>query len=227
MASTDALSLIFKRNSFYRRQYLLVLATVVLALVAIIILFFLLLSVKKNPQASFYFAVDNTGHLLEDIPVNEQNMSENDVLAWAIDAIESVNSYDYINYRAQLEDARKYFNDYGWVNYKRSLDAANNLTAIIQRKMISVARVIEKPKVLKVGLLNGAYAWRLEMPMLITYWLPPYDEKNKFSNSLIVNVVIQRRPVLQSYDGLSIVQLVESSAASSNQPQEISNTPTG
>ena len=227
MPSADALALIFKRNSFYRRQYLLVLAANILALFAIIVLVLVLFFIIKYPQSTFYFAIDNTGHLLENTPVDEQNMTEADVFAWTVKAIESANSFDYINYRAQLENARKYFNDYGWINYKRSIDEANNLTAIIQRKMITIARVVDRPKVLKVGLLQGAYAWKLQMPMLITYWSPPYDNKNKFSNSLDVTVVVQRQPVLQSYQGLSIMQLIETSAAFSNQPQEISSTPTG
>jgi intracellular multiplication protein IcmL len=227
MVSIDPLALIFKRNSFYRRQYLLVLVAIGLAVLAIFTLLFVWFYIVKYPQSAFYFAVDNTGHLLEDVSIKEQYLTEADVFAWTIKAIESANSFDYINYRAQLENARKYFNDYGWINYKKSLDAANNLTAIIQRKMISTARVVDRPKILKVGILYDAYTWKLEMPLLVTYWLPPYDDKNKFSNSLQVTVVVQRQPVLQSYQGLSILQLIETSAAVSNQPQEISNVPIG
>jgi intracellular multiplication protein IcmL len=187
----------------------------------------ILIYVHKHPRQTFYFAVDNTGHLLEDVPINKLNMSKDEMLDWTVKAVEAVNSYDYVNYRAELQDARKYFNDYGWSNYKKSLDAANNLIAIIQRKIISIARVIERPKIIKEGILYGAYAWRIKMPILVTYWLPPYDDANKFSNALQVSVLVQRQAILQSYQGLSIVQLIESSSALSNQPQEISNTPTG
>lgn len=226
MTAPDALKIILERNNFYRRQYLLVLSAVLLAILAIIVLLGVLYYLHRHPRQTFYFAVDNTGHLIEDIPVNKMNMTMDELLAWTVKAVELVNSFDYINYRTQLQEARKFFNDYGWANYKKSLDAANNLTAIIQRRIISIARVVGKPKIVKVGLLYGAYAWRMEMPLLITYWLPPYDNKSKFSNSLQVVVAIQRQPILESYEGLSIVQLIESSAAITNQDQQITNSPT-
>jgi intracellular multiplication protein IcmL len=227
MKMIDPLKRIFERNSFYRRQYLLVLLALILALVTMIVLIGVWWYIVNYPRNAFYFAVDNTGHLLEDIPINQPNMSEKEMLDWVVQAIEAVNSYDYISYRAQLQEARKYFNDYGWINFKDSFEASNNLIAIIQRKMISIAHVIGEPRITRKGLIYGALAYRLQMRLLITYWSAPYDDKHKYSNSLEVNVVVQRTPILQSYEGLSIVQLIEASAALSNQPQEISNIPTG
>ena len=155
-------------------------------------------------------------------------MSTDDAAAWAIEAVQAAYSYDFINYRGQLQASQKYFTNYGWTKYMNSLVASNNLVALLQRKLIISAVVVDKPKVLTQGILSGAYAWRFQMPLLVTYSPPPFDEASKYSNALIVTVIVQRQSILQSYKGLGIVQMIAVAAsAPSNQPQELSNTPTG
>jgi hypothetical protein len=66
--------------------------------------------------------------------------------------------------------------------------------------------------------------------MLITYLLPPYDDKSSFSNPLQVEMIVQRQPVLQGYKGLGVLQIVGSIATAAptpSQSQQISSTPTG
>jgi hypothetical protein len=41
----------------------------------------------------------------------------------------------------------------------------------------------------------------------LTYWYPPYDDKSKFYNPLIITLTIQRASLLTSYQGLGIVQM--------------------
>lgn len=108
-----------------------------------------------------------------------------------------------------------------------ALKKTNNLVSIIQRKFVGVAKVIGVPKVVREGILSGSYAWLIEMPVLVTYYSPPYDDKSKFTNPLVVTIVVQRQPALQGYKGLGIVQMIGKLVTSgSNQPQEISGTGT-
>jgi intracellular multiplication protein IcmL len=132
-----------------------------------------------------------------------------------------------VKYHYQLQSAQKYFTNYGWSNYIKALNASNNVVALKERKMIVIAHVVGKPKILAQGILSGAYAWKFSMPVLISYSLPPYDDKSKFTNPLTVTLIVQRQPILQSYKGLGIVQIIGSMAAGSDQPQELSNTPSG
>ena len=165
--------------------------------------------------------------LIHIVPVQQQNMTIQDLFAWAIEAVQSVRSYDYMNYRSQLQNAQKYFTAYGWQTYREAFNAANNLPGVIADKSIILAKVVGQPKIIVEGPLSGAYAWKLQVPVLVTTWKPPYDDNSKFSNALIDTIIIQRQPILQSYKGLGIVQLYEQAAASApNQPQEISGTST-
>lgn len=228
MADRDAMVLIFARNAFYRRLYYLTLGAFGLSLLAIVFLISIIMFLMRNPTHPLYFATDNVSRLINVVPKSRTNMTTEELLDWAEQAVEESYSYDYLNYHAQLQSAQKYFTTYGWKKYMRALSDSNNLVALRERRLVINAKVVKKPKILKAGILSGAYAWQLEMPVLVTYLLPPYDGSKKFSNALTVSTIIQRQPALQGYKGLGIVQLIarlETSTA--NQPRQISNLPSG
>lgn len=226
MNTNDVVAAIFERNSFYRRQYFLALGAFALSLIVIVMLFFMYLYLRKNPTQPLYFATDSVGRLIEVIPTDKPNMTTDEVTAWAIEAIQDTFSYDYINYRKQLQNAEKYFTTYGWNNYMKALKANNNLVALNQRKMLVSARVIEQPKLIAQGILGGAYAWKYQMSLLMTYSLPPYDEKSKFYNPLQATMIVQRQEALKGYKGLGVVQVIANIVTTGgNQPREISATP--
>ncbi len=206
----DALSLVFLRNEFYRKKYYLLLAVFFLALLVIVILGSMLRYLVKHPPHPLYFVTDNVGRFVQDIPGQQPNMTTSEVAAWTTTAVEAAYSYDFLNYHAQLQDAQKYFTDYGWRNYMKGLTASNNLVALTQRKMVVIAKVIGTPKLAAEGPLGktGTYAYKFEMPLLVTYNLPPYDGKAKFENPLVITVIVQRQNILSSYKGLGIVQMI-------------------
>jgi intracellular multiplication protein IcmL len=225
--TTDALIAVLKRNAFYKRQYLLALCALCLSFIMMVVLGWVLYFLLQHPARPLYFATDKVGRLIQIVPVTQPNMTTQQVITWAIRAVEDIYSYDYVNYHSQLQSAQKYFTNYGWTKYMNALTLSNNLLALEQRKMIIIANVVEQPTLLAQGLLGGSYAWKLQMPVLVTYWLPPYDTKSKFSNPLNITMLIQRQPELQSYQGLGILQIIGSFATASSftQAQEISNKP--
>lgn len=228
MADNDALVLVLSRNAFYKRLHFLALGAFVLTLFVIGLLASLFIYLWRYPTHPIYFAADNVGRLIKIIPVTTPNMTLNDIVNWTVAGVQAAFSYDYINYRSQLQGAQKYFTNFGWSNYMSALQASNNIVALTQRKQIVVAQVVAPPKLVAQGILNGSYAWKFELPLLVTYMNPPYDDKSKFANPVTVTVVVQRQPVLSGYKGLGIVQVVASMAVTApTQPQEISNTPTG
>ncbi len=216
MKTEQAVSAVLMRNFFYQRLCYLACALLVLVLITIGLLIGLLVYLIEEEPAPVYFATNVAGQLMRIPPVTEP-FPANTVANWTVQAIQAAYAYDYVNYRQQLQSAQQYFTDYGWHGYMQALTASNNLVALTQRKQIVLAQVIGQPRFLKAGILAGAYAWQLQMPLLVTYWEPPYDDKSKFSNALTISVIVQRQPMLQSNAGLGIVQLL-SSIATSNAP---------
>lgn len=204
----DALVLVHLRNQFYKRKFYFALSTFVLSLIIIGFLLGVIYYLEKHPARPFYFVTDQVSRLLKDIPRTQANFSTEEVAKWATEAVETAYSYDFVNFRRQLQDAQKYFSDYGWQEYMRGLTKSNNLLALTERKMLFIAKVVAQPKLTASGILGGAYGWKFEMPLLVTYYTPPYDDKHSFSNPLLVTVVVQRQSILTSYRGLSVVQMI-------------------
>src|SRR3990167_8587940 len=177
MNGEDALVLIFARNAFYKRLHYLALTAFFSSLLVMGFLIGILIFLIRNPTQPLYFPTDNISRLIQETPVNKPNMTNEEVVAWTIEAVQSAYSYDFVNYRLQLQTAEKYFTHYGWSEYMKALTASLNLVALTQRKQIVIAKVVDKPKELAEGLLGGAYAWKFQMPILVTYWGPPYDDQ--------------------------------------------------
>lgn len=227
MAELDAVVMVFARNAFYKRMHYLALAAFMLSVFVISFLLWMMIYLINHPTHPLYFATDNVGRLIHIIPVDTPNMPPDAVVSWTVEAVQKSLSYDFINYRAQVQSVQKYFTRYGWQNYTRALQVNNNFLGLAQNKWIIIAQVVDQPKIITQGILSGAYAWKFEMPVLVTFWSPPYDNKSKFTNALTVTVIVQRQEILQSYRGLGIVQIVAESAATGGGLREISNTPTG
>lgn len=224
---TDALELVFARNAFYKRMHYLALSALTLSLFVLGFLIWMVIYLANNPTRPLYFATDSIGRLINIIPINTPNMPIENVIAWTVEGVQKAFSYDFINFRDQFQAAQKYFTPYGWQNYMNALQSTPNWVGLKANKWIVTAQVVSPPKMLTQGILANAYAWKFEMPILVTYWSPPYDNKSKFSNALNVTVIVQRQEILQSYKGLGILQIIATSAARGiEQPQEISNKPT-
>jgi intracellular multiplication protein IcmL len=235
MYPNDALVLTFSRNVFYRRLHFLALAALALNIIVIGALVWTLVYLLKNPVKPLYFATDDVSRLVKIVPVTEPNMSLEEVTNWVSEAVEAAYSYDFTNYREQLQNAQKYFTTYGWSEYMKALSLSGNLRSLSIRKQIVQAQVINLPnnpirKIMEGNLSSDQrqYAWKFELPVLITYSMPPYDGSNQFQNALTVTVLVRRLPILQGYMGLGVEQMVSAMAttAVANPVQTISNTAT-
>ncbi|RDI48613.1 DotI/IcmL/TraM family protein [Aquicella lusitana] len=224
----DPMVTVFSRNIFYKQLHYLALSTLALTIIIIGVLIGILYFLIRNPQRPLYFAADSVGRLIQIVPVDRPNMSNDEVINWAVEALQTAFSYDFVNYRGQLQSAQKYFTTYGWSTYMRGLTLSGNLLAVTGRKQIVIAQVVPPVKIVAQGILGGAYAWKFEMRVLMTYWEPPFDNESKVLNPLDVTMIVQRQEILQSYKGLGVLQVIARFATSpSTQPQEISRTPTG
>lgn len=204
----DALMMVHLRNDFYRNKFHWALGIYILTLIIIVFLIGILSFLLKNPVHPLYFVTDDIGRLIQDVPRKIPGMTTETAAQWAIEAVEHAYSYDFVNYRSELQDAQKYFTEFGWRNYMDGLRASNNLLALTQNKYVVVAKVVAPPKLLVEGILGSGYAWKFQIPVLATYMSPPYDNKSQFQNPLLVTVVVQRQSILNSYKGLGVMQMI-------------------
>jgi len=222
--SNDALVLVYLRNEFYRKRYHAAVGLWFLTLFCIGVLVSILVYMVKNPTHPLYFTTDAVGRLLPDEPVQIAGFTTQQVADWVVHGVEAAYSYDFVNYRAQLQDAQKYFTPYGWSGYMRALASSDNLLALARYKYVVIAKVVSPPVLVTQGTLGGAFAWKFQMPVLVTYQQPPYDGKIGFQNPLLVTVTVQRQDLLRSFGGLGILQMI--ATLQSNPSQNLAVPPT-
>jgi len=205
----DALTAVTLRNSFYRDGQRKIMIVLLLSILCNFILAGILTYVLTHPPAPKYFATSISGRITPLFALNEPNQSDSAVLQWANQAAIAAFSYNFVNYRTELQASSGFFTAEGWDQFLKALEDSNNLIAVKAKKLIVSAVATKAPVILQKGILNGRYAWRVQMPLLVTY-----QSASEFSQqNNVVTVLISRVSTLNSPRGIGISQFVVGPAA--------------
>ena len=207
----DPLQVVTLRNEFYRDGQRKLFIIVLLSLIANLILAILSGYIITHPPAPKYFATSINGRITPLTPLNEPNQSDPAILQWANQAAIAAFTYNFVNYRAELQSASGYFTADGWQQFLTALQDSNNLDAVKAKKLVVSAVASSAPVFLQKGILNGRYAWRIQMPILVTY-----QSASEFSQqNLTVTMLVVRVDPLNSPRGIGIAQFISAPAVSS------------
>ncbi|MFA6302726.1 MAG: type IVB secretion system apparatus protein IcmL/DotI [Legionella sp.] len=200
----DALMVVNLRNKFYKDSQ----RRVILALIISIVINFLLGSmlgyIITHPPEPRYFATSINGRITPLFPLSEPNQSDSAVLQWANQAAIAAFTYNFVNYRDELQASSGFFTAEGWDQFLTALQQSNNLDAVKAKKLIVSAVATRAPIILQKGILNGSYSWRVQMPILVTYQsASEFTQQNN-----VVTLLITRVSTLNSPRGIGISQFV-------------------
>ena len=151
-----------------------------------------------------YFATDTDGKIKQMIAINEPIQSINEVLSWTSDSITKAYTFSFANYRQELQSVRPNFTTDGWNGFQRALEESGNLKAVIENMFVTTAVPRGAPVIVGEGLINGRYAWRVEVPIIVTY----QSANTRTTQDLLVSAIIVRRTELEHPRGLGISQLI-------------------
>jgi intracellular multiplication protein IcmL len=154
-------------SAFYRvyqpRFIMMLMAATVVAMVwAGIVLF----QVYHRPLPSFY-ALQPNGQRMRLNPQDLPNLTPQTVIRFASKAAVAAYTFDFVNYKSQIADARQYFTEGGWTDYQASV--AKVVNGIAQNKLFVTGVVYNPPVIAQQGDNNGVYSWRVQVPFLVTY----------------------------------------------------------
>ncbi|MFZ4077074.1 MAG: type IVB secretion system apparatus protein IcmL/DotI [Legionellaceae bacterium] len=207
----DALTVVTLRNRFYKDGQRKMMVILLISMIANFLLAFLVGYVVTHPPAPKYFATSINGRITPLFALNEPNQSDSAVLQWSNQAAIAAFTYNFVNYRSELQASSGFFTSDGWTQFLKALEESNNLDAVKAKKLIVSAVATRAPIILQKGILNGRYAWRVQMPLLVTY-----QSASEFSQqSNVVTLLITRVSTLNSPRGIGISQFVVGPAASS------------
>ncbi len=200
----DALTAVVTRNRFYRDGRHKLVVVLLLSLASNFVLVGSISYLFLHPPAPKYFATSINGRITPLYPLDMPNQSDSAVLQWANQAAIAAFTYNFVNYRTELQASSGFFTADGWTQFLNALKASNNLDAVKAKKLIVSAVATQAPIILQKGVLNGVYSWRVQMPILVTY-----QSASEFSQANnVVTMLITRVSTLNSPRGIGIAQFI-------------------
>lgn len=200
----DVLATVALRNKFYKDGQRKVLLALLFSIMINIILGSILAYIVSHPPRPKYFATSINGRITPLYALNVPNQSDSSILQWANQAAIAAFTYNFVNYRSELQAASAFFTTKGWKQFLSALDQSNNLDSVKAKKLIVSAVATRAPIILEKGVLNGQYAWRVQMPLLVTY-----QSASEFTQeNYVVTMLIERISTLNSPRGIGISQIV-------------------
>ena len=192
------------RNEFYRDSYRRVMMALMLSLLINFGLGSLLFFMITNPPKPKYFATSINGRITPLSALDKPNQSDSAVLQWANQAAVASYTYNFVNYRSELQAASVFFTPKGWRQFLESIKASRNLEAVKDKKLVVSAVATQAPVILAKDVINGRYSWRVQMPMTVTF----QSASERTQENYIVTMLITRISTLNSPRGIGISQFV-------------------
>ncbi len=154
-----------------------------------------------------YFIQTADHQLVGVVPLNEPSYSDERVTQWATEAIVAANNWNFANYREALQSAcNRYFTPAGCQEYRDALIRIGNLESV-KTKRLTVRAVVVKPPIILNKVIQGQtqrFAWHLQMEIMASY----LSSSEQSTQSLIVQVVVIRRAVTETEQGIGIEKYV-------------------
>ncbi len=203
----SGLEAVLLRNNFYRNNYRrMVSLSMLLCLVIAGLIGFIAYQHYTRPQPQ-YFATTEDGKLFKIAPLSTRNMSNNQLFEWATQAALASYTYDFVNYRTELQNAKLFYTAQGHASLLNAISASRNLEAVKSKKMTTSARITGNPTLsAPVRLDNGRFVWEVEFPMEVLYTNGRIQDQ--IIQKIIVNLTITRVPVWESSKGIAIKSIV-------------------
>lgn len=214
------------RNFFYRDGYrrltLILLMLVVLNIVSLLTLYYL---ITHRPPPT-YFATNIEGGIVPLTPLDKPSVPDALVRDWAARAAAAAFSFNYVQYRDQLQEASAtYFTPEGGKQFMDALKNSGNVDFVKAGKLIAIGQVLAAPTlgaegVLSSGQYTGRYYWQITLPLEVMYQGPNIKGNTRqefFEVSLLIvrdNSLVDRSSKLDSAKGLGIAQFLARSKKS-------------
>ncbi len=156
----------------------------------------------RSPR-QFFGQLPNGTHV-ELTPLDRPNVSTKALLSWATLAATATFTFDFVNYKTQLNNLSDYFTIDGYYNFLTSLEAAGTLATIEDKKLVLSAVAIGPAIVLTEEGQSSNQTWRIQVPLLVRYQSANVNE-NRIQ---VVEVLITQVSTRDAPKGIGIAQYI-------------------
>lgn len=151
-----------------------------------------------------YFAAREDGGIIPLIPVETPYLNDGQVTNFAIEAITTAMTMNFVTWRADLARASDYFErPDGWNDFLAAIEGSETLDFIRNRRLISTA-VANNAVISRTGVSNGRYSWLVEVPVTVTY----QSSSERTSKTYMAEIQVTRLPTWEKSIGIGITRVI-------------------
>lgn len=209
--SQDPVELVRFRNNFYRDNYrraMIILLCSILMNVGLVVVISFMGMHKPEPK---YFATNRDGTIIQLVPLNEPLHTDADIRDWATRAALAAMSYDFLNYRNQLQAAAQYFTEEAFTTYLKALKDSGNMDLLTTKRLVAQPYSEGVPVVLAQGMIMDRYAWKVKVPIAVRYVSSSQTQIMHY----MVTMTITRVSTLDTPQGILIASFVTDTSVGS------------
>lgn len=195
---------IVTRNEFYRDGFRhLIIIAILEAVIIVGLIMTLIVHLNTAKPLDRYFATTADGRIMQLMPLDQPNMTPAALMSWVAQASTEVMTFGYHDYQRRFQEASRHFTKSGWESFTAAIQKARIMDSVQAAKQVVTASPRSAPVIVQQGVLNGRYRWVLQMPIQVTY-----SGTGARSDSLRLNIVVERVPSLENPNGVGIAQWV-------------------
>jgi intracellular multiplication protein IcmL len=189
---------LFAKDSLWILRIILLIQLVVLAaLVA-----FIFMQMLQGPKP-VYFPFYHGDHLTPGSPLNEPRLTEAELLNWVTEGMIVSYSFNYHNYDKISDKIEEYFDSNGAESYFQMINNNKQLQQVVSKKLILSGRPTGAPRIIKDDIINGRYAWEIELPFILKLRNQTYQSDIE----LKLDIWVVRFPEKSAPMGVKIVHI--------------------
>ena len=151
-----------------------------------------------------YFAVKESGTLIELHPLSEPVKSSPQITNWVARALTESLAMDWRNYKQQLGRAEQYFTSAGFNQFIKAWKESGNLESVVKNRYVTEATLSGTPVIAREKEVNGRHYWQIKVPVMIGY----HSAKKTLNQELTALVTIVRVNTLENKHGVAIQQII-------------------
>ncbi len=202
----ESLELIRLRNNFYRDNYRRVMKLLLIMSLVMVVLVLTMAYLFTHRSEPKYFATTQSGRVLQLVPLSNPMLSTEALLNWASQVAMGAYTYNFANYRQKIQMQEINFTSDAWQQFLTQLKDSGNIQAVDQRKINVSAVISGAPVVAYQGMLDGRYAWKVQVPLLVSF----VSASDHFQKNYMVTMVIVRISTVQNQNGVAVAQFIVS-----------------
>lgn len=207
-ASQTVQALFSAQWGFYKHGYetLLKMASIQTIIIILLSIALMGLAMLGNPPPR-YIARNAQNQLVEVLPMNEPQRSDEAVRQFVTDAVLDSMNFTYDDYKLRLQKAATYFTDYGFAEWDNALRAGSVYKQLEEKSLLMRTTLVNVPQIdkEKSKAYGNKYVWVVYVDVVRTL----SDRVNTKSNNYRYKVMVQQIPTTERAFGLAIYAIKE------------------